>query len=106
MITSERFVAVRTMLLACSIRRQRSDQVMVPEKVSRQMNGRIAVKLNIKEDSVIHLLIGVGGQKRTSSISAMNVDSPRACESPAPTRAKIVSTNGSVALVHGTKLPT
>mmetsp|Transcript_20898 Transcript_20898/g.64986 ORF Transcript_20898/g.64986 Transcript_20898/m.64986 type:complete len:279 (-) Transcript_20898:409-1245(-) len=40
-----------------------------------------------------------------SSISAMNVERPRAWQSPAPTRARIASVSEMVASSHGTKQP-
>jgi len=41
-----------------------------------------------------------------SSISAMNVDTPLSCESPAPIRARIASQSGISAVSQGTKQPT
>lgn len=41
-----------------------------------------------------------------SSISAMNVDTPRCWQSPAPTRAKMASRTAMRAESHGTKQPT
>lgn len=40
-----------------------------------------------------------------SSISAMKVDTPLSCESPAPTRQRIESKMGTVAVLQGTKAP-
>jgi hypothetical protein len=40
-----------------------------------------------------------------SSISAMNVDTPLSCESPAPTRHRIESNMGRLAEEQGTKHP-
>jgi len=41
-----------------------------------------------------------------SSISAMNVETPRAWQSPAPTRARMASTTESSHASHGTNEPT
>ena len=59
--------------------------------------------------TVLHILLPATPTLRiaaVSSISAINVETPRSCESPAPTRAKMASQIGTVASCAGTKQPT
>lgn len=50
--------------------------------------------------------VAVCSKTDASSISAIKVDIPFCPASPAPTRARILSTTDMSALEHGTKLPT
>jgi hypothetical protein len=62
--------------------------------------------LSRADSSLTDLLLAPRRMAPVSSISAMNVDTPRAWQSPAPTRAKMASRGVILALSAGTKQPT